>query len=149
MSCINSHSILIKSDIRDVFNEVVSWGEAGWWPKCSFMRFIRLTPQSDIIEGTIYKQKVTLPFGPSWDTEVTKIENDHLIERKFLNGLFIGGEEVSVLQNSDTVEVNYCMTYKIRGFINYILWNLFFRRLHDYNIKLILKSLKRYLEELH
>lgn len=100
-----------------------------------------------IQKGTIYRQKVLLPFAPSWLTIVTEIIEKKSISRKFLNGLLEGQETISVSPCDERLKVEYLMNYKIKGRLNNFLWRLFFNKMHDNNIRLILDNLKEYLEK--
>lgn len=140
----NRHSIFVHCKIQDALPEVIRWGEAGWWPKNSLMRFTRYG-QGEVKIGARYQQKVALPFAPSWDAEVSEV-SDTGITRRFLNGMFRGEETVSLKDAGDACEVCYVMKYNVCGFLNRVLWPLVFRRLHDKNIEEILGNLKKYLE---
>lgn len=153
----NKHSIFVHCHLGEALSEIILWGEAGWWPKNSLMRFVRCgtglvkegTPRknpSGIVRGTRYKQEVLLPFAPSWEVKVEQID-DKSITRRFLNGMFDGNETVSLEPLRDGVNVSYVMNYQINGFLNKILWPLVFERLHNRNIEEILANLKSYLEK--
>ena len=141
---LNHHFILVDAAKELVAPQAILWGEALWWPKNSSMKFTRLTP-GDIRVGTRYRQEVLLPFAPSWEVEVTGLITDHEIERTFLNGIFKGKETVSVQECSNVTKVDYRLQYQLRGFINTILWPMVFARMHDQNIKMILKALQEYI----
>ena len=145
MSKVIRQQISIKSDPKSIFKELLSWGRSNWWPKI-LMQFRDLS--EDIQEGTVYLQKVNLPFGPKWHTRNTLIKSTtYYIQRTFLGGIFDGFEELTVIPKEDVSEVVYCFHYIVRGTINKLLWSFFFKRLHEKNINLILTSLKQYLEE--
>ena len=139
----NHHFILIEAAKELVAPQVILWGEAVWWPKNSSMKFTRLTP-GDIRVGTRYRQKVLLPFAPSWEVEVTGLIADHEIERTFLNGIFKGKETVSVQERSNGTKVDYRLQYQLRGLVNTILWPGIFSKMHDQNIEMILNALREY-----
>lgn len=139
----NRHAIFIAAAAPKVFKQVVLWGEAEWWPKNSLMRFVRKSG-GEIKVGTIYRQQVRLPFGPQWDVRVSEIIPDRKVGRKFLNGIFKGKEWVEVKTQSSGSRVDYVMAYEINGAINNLLWKIFFQRLHDRNLELILKSMRDY-----
>lgn len=141
----NRHAVFVSAAPKDVLAEIVRWGEAGWWPKRSLMRFSR-REQGPVTTGTRYRQEVLLPFAPSWDAEVIRISSCG-ITRRFLNGMFEGEETVAYRASGSRIEVTYAMTYEVRGLVNRLLWRLIFRRLHDENIALILKNLKAFLEK--
>ena len=141
----NKHSIVVHCHSNEAYAQIILWGEAGWWPKNSLMRFLR-SGTGQVSEGTCYRQEVLLPFAPSWDVEVEKI-GDKSITRRFLNGMFSGSETISVESAKDAVVISYVMNYKINGFFNKILWPLVFEHLHNRNIEEILFSLKSYLEK--
>lgn len=109
------------------------------------MRFVRLT-ERPVQKGTRYRQEVLIPFAPVWDVEIENI-TDTSVTRRFLNGMFKGFETVSIAVLRGTVEINYRMHYEVQGFLNRLLWQLFFQKLHDNNIEMILASLKEFLEK--
>lgn len=141
-----SQSITIHYHPEEIFNELIMWGEGLWWPKRSLMRYRNLT--WGIEKNTVYVQKVRLPFGPSWHTRIDEIDKKNfLIRRIFLDGMFKGFEEIKLSPlSNNTACVEYHFNCSVKGYLNYILWKLVFRRLHIYNINLILNSLKQYLE---
>lgn len=141
----NRHDIVIKSDQASVRNEILWWGEAAWWPQNSLMHFVRLT-ERPLCKGTRYRQEVALPFAPSWEVEIDNL-TDTSITRRFLNGMFMGFETVSLIDRAGNVEVSYRMHYECQGFLNLLLWIFLFKNLHDKNIELILASLKTFLEK--
>ena len=141
----NRHSILVHGGPQAVAPEIVAWGEASWWPRGSLMRFVRLTAGA-VGVGTRYRQKVQLPFAPSWDVAVTEV-GARSITRSFLNGMFTGSETVSVQEEAGGTRVTYEMNYEVEGAANRIMWSFVLRHLHDANIRRILKNLKRYCEE--
>ncbi len=140
----NRHSILVHGRPQAVAPEIMTWGEAPWWPRGSLMRFVRLTHGS-VGVGTRYRQKVQLPLAPSWDVAVTEV-GARRITRRFLNGMFTGSETVSAQEEAGGTRVIYEMHYEVSGAGNRILWSLLFRHLHDASIRRILKNLKRHCE---
>ncbi|MBL7130208.1 MAG: hypothetical protein ISS45_02180 [Candidatus Omnitrophica bacterium] len=143
----NRHEVVIDTKDREkVFRQIVLWGEASWWPRNCSMKFIRLG-DATIQKGTMYRQKVLLPFAPIWLSRVSEIIENTSISRRYIEGLINGQETVSVIPHDDKLKVEYKLNYKIRGRINAIFWNICFRAMHDKNIKLILNSLKNHLEQ--
>ena len=140
---LNHHFILIEAPADLIVPEVILWGEAVWWPKNSSMKFTRLTP-GEIQAGTKYRQKVLLPLAPTWEAEVTRLVPGKEIERTFLNGMFKGKETVTLEERYNGTKVEYVMHYEVLGILNRILWQLFFRKMHDRNIEMILKALQNY-----
>lgn len=110
------------------------------------MKFTRIGNRN-VQKGTLYRQKVLFPFAPSWFALVTEIVGNKSISRRFLDGLLDGEETVSIAEHGDKLKVQYFMNYRIRGFINNILWKVCFSKMHDSNIGLILNRLKDYLEK--
>ncbi|MGE5280538.1 MAG: SRPBCC family protein [Deltaproteobacteria bacterium] len=141
---VNRHAILVHCPPAQVVPEIVTWGEAGWWPRGCLMRFIRLT-DGPVAAGTRYRQQVRMPFAPSWEAQVTEVTAQS-ITRSFLNGMFSGSETVCVREEAGAARVTYAMTYEVRGAVNRVLWPLVLRRLHDANIRRILENLKRHCE---
>jgi hypothetical protein len=131
---------------EEIFKELVKWGEAVWWPKDSLMNFKNLMREAK--EGTIYLQKVKLPFGPSWHTRNEIIdEKNFYIKRVFLDGMFSQGyEEIYLKEENSFKKVIYTFSAYIHGFLNKILWKLIFRKLHIKNLDKILNALKEYKE---
>ena len=141
----NSHSIIVHCQFKEALAEIIGWGESSWWPKNSLMRFVR-QGSGPVQKGIRYRQEVLLPFAPSWDVEISQITASS-ITRRFLNGMFSGQETVSLKGEDSAIAVFYKMIYEVNGILNKILWTLFFRRLHDKNIKAILANLKSFLEK--
>jgi hypothetical protein len=153
---LNTHTVAISAAPEKVYPQIIQWGEAPWWPKKSRMRFIR-TRGETIQEGTRYRQRVLLPCAPSWDVEIQGV-TPRSITRAFLNGMFLGYETVSVSpagppagpqagpQAGAGTQVLYEMHYQVRGFFNRMLWPIAFEKMHDANIKAILKNLKSFVE---
>lgn len=142
---INEHRIEIQASAKDVFGEVVLWGESKWWPKDSLMEFINLKPEIDV--GTVYCQKVKLPFAPKWHVKITEIKELTHIRRDFLDGMFSGYESVGITPQGEYCRVTYKMDYTVRGFFNRVMWKTIFEKLHNQNITHILAHLKKYLEK--
>ena len=140
----NCHSILVEASAKDIFPQILLWGEAEWWPKKSQMKFIRET-SGEIKIGTRYLQKVLLPFAPQWEVEVNCLESNKKVGRKFLNGIFTGAEWVELEPVAGLTKVKYIMNFEVNGFLNRGLWNLFFRRLHDRNLEMILTNLRDFI----
>jgi len=140
----NLHSILIEAQPKDVFPQILLWGESKWWPKNSQMKFIRETP-GEIKIGTRYLQRVLLPLAPQWEVEVNIIEPGKKVGRKFLNGIFSGVEWVELEPVVGLTKVKYIMNFEVNGILNRGLWNLFFRRLHDRNLEVILANLRDFI----
>ncbi len=143
---INHHFVLIEAPESIIGPEMITWGEAQWWPKGSRMRFKRLSALPIQI-GTEYQQKVMAPVGGRhWRSRVTKLTPGHEIERTFMDGMFQGRESVTIEGRYNGTKVDYKMVFKVRGISNKIFWPLIFRRMHDANIRLILAALKKYCE---
>lgn len=110
------------------------------------MRFDNLSGPGKIAEGTVYQQKVQLPFGPVWHARIDRIVENESITRIFLDGLFRGFEKVSLREVSGrNLEAAYYMDVFIKGH-DYILWKLVFQRLHDRMLENILGEFKSYAE---
>lgn len=139
--------IVIASEPEGVFKELLVWGQSSWWPKGSLMKFINLTGKIDV--DTMYLQKVKIPFGPKWNTRNKVVDKNRMyIKREFLNGMFEGFEELWVIPSESGVcKASYSFNYKVRGVLNRIIWDSFFKQLHIKNIDSIFKSMKEYLEE--
>jgi hypothetical protein len=141
----NRHFVLVSATASQIFPQILLWGEAKWWPEKSQMKFICLTP-GNLTVGTRFVQKVLLPFGPQWEVEINRIEPDKKVGRRFLNGIFKGEEWVELEPAATGTKVNYVMNYDINGAFNRVMWKLFFRRLHDKNIEMILANLSGYIK---
>lgn len=143
----NKHSIIVHCQFDKARPEIIRWGEGAWWPKNSLMKFMR-QGQGPVQTGTRYRQIVLLPFAPSWDVDVEKMDAKS-ITRRFLNGMFCGSETVSLepsVTSAGHFEVRYVMRYRISGLLNKMLWPMVFEHLHNRNIRTILQNLKIYLE---
>ncbi len=152
---INSHAIIINSDIEKVFQQALLWGEAEWWPKDCLMRYTRLSNfpsplwgegqgEGVVQVGTRYHQKVLLPFAPEWDVEIVSITTNKEVTRKFLNGIFSGTDSVILKPLKDGIEVKAVMDFDVNGYFNKLAWRFIFKRMHDENLEKILKAMKGY-----
>lgn len=130
-----------------IFKELLLWGESSWWPKSSLMRFKNLSGKID--SSTLYLQRVKFPFAPKWHTKNSEIrESDFYIKRDFLDGMFSGFEELQILNVDKQNKLVVCsFNYEVNGFLNKVLWNSLFKRLHIRNIDFILKRLKKFIEK--
>jgi len=148
----NTHKISIEvenSRKKEVFQELCVWGEATWWPQRSLMRFINFSGPGQVKEGTVYRQKVRLPFGPAWHARIDRIVENESVTRIFLDGLFRGYEKVSLKETGTrSMEVSYYMDVFIKG-RDYIVWKMIFQRLHDQMLEKILGMFKAYVEGRH
>jgi hypothetical protein len=142
---LNHHFVEIKAPLERIFEEIVLWGESFWWPAESPMKYSR-AEKGEVKVGTIFHQKVHRPFAPEWDVEVTSIVPGREVSRKFLNGVFRGTDKVYIIPNRGFNEVHFLMDYEIAGTLNRVLWARVYRRMHDDNIKRILRALKASLE---
>jgi hypothetical protein len=142
---LNHHFVEIKAPLERIFEEIVLWGESSWWPDESPMKYSR-EEKGGIRVGTVFHQKVHRPFAPEWDVEVTSIVPGREVSRKFINGMFRGSDKVYIIPNRGFNEVHFLMDYEIAGNLNRVLWARVYRRMHDDNIKLILRALKASLE---
>ncbi len=142
---VNYHSVYVEGKLPEIGREIITWGESSWWPPKSQMHFEKLT-DGEVHLGTKYEQRVQLPCGPRWMVAVTNLVPAQEIERTFLNGLFSGKETVRVEPHAEGGIVHYRMQFQVNGPVNSILWKLFFKKMHDENIKMILKSLKEHFE---
>lgn len=142
----NRHEVMVNSgDVNKAFREIVLWGEATWWPNSCRVVFIPMD-RSPIQVGTQYKQKVLLPFAPSWLFLVKDIKTNKSITRKLHKGFLDAEELISIIPEKNRLKIQYDMEYKVKGRLYRILWKLFLKKMHDENINLILGNLKRYLE---
>ena len=142
---ISHHFITVNAPVGAIYKEIVLWGESGWWPGESPMKYSRTDP-GEIKVGTRFHQKVYKPFAPEWDVEVISITPGYEISRKFISGMFRGTDKVYIKPGEKSNEVHFLMDYEIIGGINRILWKLAYRRMHDENIARILAAMKSALE---
>ena len=144
---LNKHEIFIRTeDCKLIFDQLVLWGEAPWWPSKCLMRFKRIDNEP-IRKGTMYHQEVRVPFGPRWCSVVSDIDDNKSISRKYL-GSFIDGEEVTrVKPVNGGAKVEYELSYSIQGFFYQWAWERCLRSLHDANIQKVLDHLKTYIEK--
>jgi len=145
----NSHStsIAINGNLQEaVFRQIVLWGEAAWWPKHSLMKFMNLSHEGRVQEGTVYLQKISFPFGPQWHSRVEELHTPVSVTRIFLDGILKGYERVSIVEHGgQRIVVAYYMDATVSWF-NYLVWQALFKLLHDYNLRRILRALKEYME---
>ena len=141
---LNEHVIDIASPPSRLYPEIVKWGEGEWWPQGSFMKFVNLSGRRE--EGAVYLMKVCLPFGPGWYARITELKEDESVRRDFIDGMFAGYEVVSIEDAPGGSRLCYRMHYRVKGFFNRIIWSLIAQRLHNRNIRRILRALKNYLE---
>jgi len=143
---INRHQISISTNNKQqLFEQILLWGESSWWPKKSLMKFLRIG-DGPIVVGTLYRQKVMLPFAPTWCSLVTNINQPVSVCRRLLAGFLAGQEEIKIVESDNFFLVVYSLEYSIEKIFYRWLWKIIFERLHNYNIELILKNLKDYLE---
>lgn len=141
----NYHAITIQASPAAAFPHLVLWGESAWWPPQSNMRVKRVKGEK-IAPGTLLRYEISPPWGPAWDVEITEIQENSFISRLFLNGMFRGGERISVRPEKDGSLVEFLMEYEVPKKIDRFFWRAIAEKLHDKNIELILKTLKKYLE---
>jgi len=138
--------IIIAAAKGSIFQELLLWGEAEWWPKRSLMRFINLS--HTIGENALYLAQVKLPYGPHWHMRNELVdEKAGCIRRVFLDGMFKGFEELRIVPQKDCFKVIYTFCVRVRGFLNRLMWKYVFRNRHIKNIAGILVSLKLYLQQ--
>lgn len=141
-----TQDIVIDAACADVFNELIEWGQSLWWPRKSLMQFTNLS--GDIKKGTVYVMRVKVPCGPKWHARNEIIDRDKMyIRRVFLDGVFIGFEELSVVPFNGQSRAIYTFSCTVKTAFDRFMWNAFFRKMHIKNIESILKSLKEYLEK--
>ena len=84
-----TQKVLVKAEVSSVFNEVVKWQDAQWWPDIA-MKFTRISNGSK----PMYLQEAKVPFGPKWRTRVSLIDRErNYLKRDFIDGIFAGGYE--------------------------------------------------------
>ncbi len=142
---LNHHFVLVEAPEELVAQEILVWGEASWWPPRCQMRFRKLT-SGEIEIGTLYEQKLNMAMVKPWSCRVTKLSPGKEIERTFLGGLLVGRENVSVESRYNGTKVDYNLYYQVPGLVDKIIWKIFFRRMHDKNIRMILAALKSHCE---
>ena len=143
---VNHHSVIIKASQEKIYKEVLYWGESDWWPKESPMRYTRLSGGSGAALGARFHQKVHVPFGPGWEVEVISATPHREVSWRFLQGMFTGVYRVYIIPDEDACELHFMMDYEIAGLFNRLVWRFISLGQHDRNIKLILNSLKDYVE---
>jgi len=144
---LNKHELFIETeDYKRIFDQLVLWGEAPWWPVNCLMRFRRIGNEP-VRKGTMYHQQVRVPFGPRWLSVVSDIDDNRSISRKYLDS-FIDGEEVArVITVNGGAKVEYELSYSIKGFFYQCAWERCLCSLHDANIQKVLGHLKTYIEK--
>jgi hypothetical protein len=141
----NHHSIFIQAPPAMVFPHIAIWGESTWWPPKSNMRVQRIKGE-EVKEGTFLRYEISPPWGPAWEVEVAEIKDNQFIRRTFLNGMFRGWERISVRPENDGSLVEFLMEYEIPKKIDRFFWRIIAEKLHDKNIELTLRTLKKFLE---
>ena len=142
---IDHHRVSIMASAGKIFPHLVKWGESGWWPQDTPMRYTRLTG-GDIGVGTRYRQKVEVPFGPKWEVEVVDIRPGRSLSRRFMKGMFRGVESLYLEQGPYACDVNFRMDFKVVGPVNRLLWRYVYKKRHEANIRKILDALKGHME---
>ncbi len=143
--CVKRHFIFIEVPVEIVAPEALPWGESAWWPKRCLMRYKRIHGDG-IAVGTRYRLQIRKPLTPSWLVEITRLEDDRLVERTFRSGMFQGREILQVEERANGTRIEYTLFYRIRGLFNRILWPLLYRKQHDADLEMIFKALKDHVE---
>lgn len=136
--------LFIEAPVQVVSAEVVSWGEASWWPKDCLWKYIRQT-DGEIAIGTKYVIKINKPSAPDWAAEVSQLLPSRLIERMFTKGMFRGFERIILEEKSNGTRIDYELHFQVRGLLNFILWPLVLRAQYVKTIKSIMDGLKTHL----
>jgi hypothetical protein len=142
---LNRHTMVIPCPLERVGVQLISWGEASWWPRRCASRFIPLT-EGPIGIGTRYQQLIDVPlFGPQWTVEISRIVPGQLVERTFLDGMFSGFERIEGVEITEGTQVIYAIHGHLRHWSSRWMWPVLFERLHDHNIQMILSALKDFM----
>jgi len=142
---INHHFIGVRASSQAVFDQLLLWGEAPWWPKDSPMQYERLTG-GEVGMGSRYRQKITVPFGPAWDVEIESVVDGRAVTYRFINGMFKGVYRLYVIPTGELTEAHFLMDYEVVGGLNRFLWDRLTKKKHDRNLARLLRALKGYLE---
>lgn len=144
---LNHHFVFIEASINAVGPEAMSWGEASWWPQDSRLQFRRLG-EGTLEIGTQFEMKVKGFMGPTFVAEVTQLIPNRLLELTYRKGFIIGQESIRIEERANGTRIDYELKYRITGLLNVVLWNLFFQKAHDRNLRQILDALKEYIMSL-
>lgn len=144
----NTHTIDIsigREFKKELFKQILLWGEAQWWPKKSLMRFVNESGTQVTRVGSVYLQRVRLLCGPRWHARVDTIDEEKSITRVFIDGMFQGYERVSIRESGPkSLNVSYYMDVSMK-IVDYWLWKMLFQRLHDGMLRSILSALQEYM----
>lgn len=138
--------MIATDDHKKVFDQIVLWGQASWWPSNCIMKFEKIGDKP-VQKGTLYHQRVKAVFGPRWRSLVTDIIENSSISRRYCEGFIEGEETVRLLPFGAKTKVEYALDYTIRGRLHAVAWKACLEALHNRNIKLVLQHLKSYLEQ--
>ncbi len=135
--------LFLEVPIHAVSEQIITWGESGWWPKDCLWKYIRQT-DGQIRVGTEYVIKINKPSAADWSAEVTQLLPNRLVERTFTKGLFKGFERIMLEERANGTRIDYELHFKIRGLFNIFLWP-FVRGQYIKTINKVLTSLKNHL----
>lgn len=136
--------LFLEAPIQAVSAELITWGEAAWWPKDCLWKYVRQT-DGEIHVGTQYVIKINKPSAADWRAEVSQLLPNRLVERTFTKGLFKGFERIMLEERANGTRIDYELHFKIRGFLNIFLWPFVLRAQYLKTIQKILSALQDYL----
>ncbi len=139
--------LFLEAPIQAVSAELITWGEAVWWPKDCLWKYVRQT-DGEIRVGTEYVIKINKPSAADWSVEVTQLLPNRLIERTFTKGLFKGFERIMLEERANGTRIDYELHFKIRGLLNIFLWPFVLRAQYLKTIQKILSALQDYLRNI-
>ncbi len=142
------HFVFVEVPIEIVGPEVMQWVKASWWPKRSTLRFILVNDESLKI-GAILKQQMKGLLPQTFGLEVTKFVHERLIELSFKKGMLKGYQVIKVEERANGTRIDYDMFYQVKGLISKFFWAFFYRKAYENSVKLILLSLKNYVNKLY
>jgi hypothetical protein len=148
VSSLSSQFIFIEVPVGIVAPEVISWGESKWWPKDSLMKFTRLS-EGEVKVGTLFRQESKQPFGPSWISEITKLDPRKTIEWTFKSGMFQGYETIVIGERANGTRIDYEMLGSVRGAVNKFLWKFIYQKKHHENISRVLAACSEFVQKKH
>lgn len=138
------HFVFLEVPTEIVWPQVIAWGQAPWWPAKTA---IKITPveAGEPRVGAKFRYKIRRLLAPSWDAEISKLEPESLLERRFLNGPLDGYEAVKVEWRYNGTRIDYELHYRVRGLIHKIFWPLLGEKIYTAGTKKIIESLRQYI----
>jgi hypothetical protein len=134
----------VEIPVGQIADGALHWGEADWWPGSGLLEYSKTTG-GDAGLGTRYRFKLDGFLAPAGASEVTQYEPRQVMERTFRGGFFAGYELLQISERANGTRVDYEMHYRVVGFVQTMLWNLFYKKKYVRAIDLLLDALKQHI----